>query len=61
MAENGNDKGNSSLDASGFSIEHMDTSVDPMQDFFTYTSGNWLRKNPVPADKSSWNSFSELS
>ncbi len=61
MVENSNNKGNSNLDATGFSIEHMDTSADPMQDFFTYTSGNWLKNNPVPPDKSSWNSFSELS
>lgn len=60
MAESGNSNENSNLDASGFSIGHMDTSADPMEDFFTYTSGSWMKKNPIPDDKSSWNSFSEL-
>lgn len=38
----------------------MDTEFDPMEDFFNYTSGRWIRQNPVPPDKSSWNSFIEL-
>lgn len=48
------------IESQGFSIKHMDLSVDPMQDFFTYSSGKWIRENQVPPDKSSWNSFSEL-
>lgn len=50
-----------STEDQGFSMSHMDMSVDPMADFFLYTSGNWVRNNPVPKDKSSWNSFLELS
>lgn len=60
MVETGNSKNTSDPEASGFSIKHLDTSVDPVEDFFHYTSGTWLKNNPIPADKSSWNSFSEL-
>lgn len=44
----------------GFSILHMDQSVDPAKDFYHYSTGNWVKNNPVPADKSRWTSFYEL-
>ena len=34
----------------------MDTTVDPCTDFFTYSCGGWLKKNPIPPDKTSWGS-----
>jgi len=43
-----------------FSVEHMDRSVDPGEDFFRYASGNWLKQNPVPGDKPSWGAMTEL-
>jgi putative endopeptidase len=43
-----------------FSIEYMDKSVDPGTDFFHYAAGNWIKANPVPADKSRWGAFDEL-
>lgn len=43
-----------------FSPRHMDRSVSPLQDFYTYAAGNWLRSNPVPSDKSRWGAFNEL-
>jgi putative endopeptidase len=43
-----------------FSIDYMDRSVGPSNDFFHFADGGWLKNNPVPADKSRWNSFSEL-
>jgi putative endopeptidase len=43
-----------------FSVDLMDRSVDPALDFYAYAVGNWLRSNPVPADKSNWGSFEEL-
>jgi putative endopeptidase len=39
----------------------MDRSVDPSLDFYTYAVGGWIRSNPVPADKSRWGGFGELS
>ncbi len=44
----------------GFSIKHMDASVDPHEDFFLYSAGNWLKNNPIPEDKSLWGSFLQL-
>jgi putative endopeptidase len=43
-----------------FSIDYMDRSVDPRKDFYHFADGNWVKNNPVPADKSRWASFSEL-
>ena len=44
-----------------FSIENMDRSVNPSVDFYHFAAGAWLKKNPVPADKSRWSGFEELS
>jgi putative endopeptidase len=38
----------------------MDKAVDPASDFFHYAAGNWIKANPVPADKSRWGAFIEL-
>jgi putative endopeptidase len=43
-----------------FSPNHMDRSVDPGTDFYRYAAGNWLKQNPVPADKARWSGFDEL-
>lgn len=33
---------------------NMDTTVNPTTDFFLYANGGWIKKNPIPADESSW-------
>jgi hypothetical protein len=38
-------------------VEAMDPTVDPCQDFFQYACGGWIKKNPIPASKSSWSQF----
>jgi putative endopeptidase len=43
-----------------FSISNMDRSVQPGHDFYQFADGDWLKNNPVPADKSRWGSFNEL-
>ncbi|GAC1511689.1 MAG: M13 family metallopeptidase [Terriglobales bacterium] len=41
-------------------VRSMDTSVDPCSDFFTYSCGGWLKKNPIPPDQTSWSVYSKM-
>ncbi len=50
----------SSTLSSGIDVKNMDTTVRPQDDFYRYTSGNWLKNTTIPADKSAWGSFTEL-
>lgn len=43
-----------------FSVDYMDKSVEPGNDFYHYAAGSWLKKNPVPPDKSRYSAFDEL-
>ena len=43
-----------------FSADYMDRSADPSKDFYRFATGQWLDRNPVPADKSRWSAFDEL-
>lgn len=33
---------------------NLDSTVKPGDDFFEYANGGWLKKNPIPAEQSSW-------
>ena len=43
-----------------FSIDYMNLSANPRNDFYDYSVGKWVRTNPIPQDKSRWDAFSEL-
>ncbi|MCY7358622.1 MAG: M13 family metallopeptidase, partial [Rudanella sp.] len=40
--------------------QNMNLSVKPGDDFYQYANGEWLKKNPIPASKTSWGSFNLL-
>ena len=46
--------------ALGIAVEHMDRSVRPQDDFFSYVSGNWVRTTDIPADQTIYGSFAIL-
>jgi putative endopeptidase len=45
---------------SGVALQNMDTLVKPGNDFDAYVNGQWLKKNQIPADKSSFGNFDIL-
>ena len=46
---------------SHFTKDKMDLSRNPLDDFYHYANGEWLKKIEIPDDKPSWGSFVELS
>jgi putative endopeptidase len=45
---------------SGITLDYMDTSVRPGDDFFSYVNGKWIAETEIPADKATWGGFSIL-
>lgn len=44
----------------GVETQHIDGGVRPQDDFFRHLNGKWLKTVEIPADRSSWGSFSKL-
>ena len=41
-------------------LSAMDTTVKPCDNFFTYACGKWNKRNVIPDDRSSYNTFGKL-
>jgi putative endopeptidase len=41
-------------------VSAMDPTVDPCVDFYAYSCGGWMKKNPIPPDQSSWSTYGKL-
>jgi putative endopeptidase len=49
-----------SNDYSTISLDYLDKSVKPQEDFFQFSNGSWIANNKIPASESRWGSFNEL-
>ena len=45
---------------SGISMNDLDKSVRPADDFYEYACGGWMKANPLPAAYSRYGSFDRL-
>jgi putative endopeptidase len=37
-----------------FLTDDIDTSISPVNDFYSYANGGFIKKNPIPSDQDSW-------
>jgi endothelin-converting enzyme/putative endopeptidase len=43
-----------------FDSSLIDTSIDPCENFYHFSCNGWLKQNPLPADQTSYDRFTEL-
>jgi len=44
----------------GLNVQAMDRSIQPCENFFLYSCGNWMKENPIPSDQARWDVYSKL-
>lgn len=48
------------LEIPKFSVKYIDSEIDPLEDFFLFSNGIWVRNNEIPPEKSFWGASMEL-
>jgi putative endopeptidase len=41
-------------------VSSMDRRIDPCTDFYRFTCGGWIAKNPIPPDQAAWSVYGKL-
>ena len=41
-------------------LSDLDKTIDPCDDFYLYSCGGWIKKNPIPDGQSDWSMFKKL-
>lgn len=41
-------------------LEALDAETDPCQDFYQYSCGGWIKRNPLPNGRSKWSTFNSI-
>src|SRR5207247_10848262 len=41
-------------------VSSVDRSIDPCVDFFEYSCGGWIKKNPIQPVQTSWSVYSKM-
>ena len=44
----------------GLDVKAMDTTAKACEDFYQYSCGGWIDKNPIPADQAGWSVYGKL-
>jgi putative endopeptidase len=51
---------NATASSWGFSLGNLDTTCKPCDDFHEFAMGGWMKANPIPAEYSTWGTFTQL-